>query len=117
MKETKETVLEEYPIEKITKFVFNKTLEGESIIEGIIVDKSSASVILRGVLDSGKGKPLKENMFMEGKIIVSLDKNNYDEMVRANYEFVQSYQIKGIPVENLYRFLGQTEDDRYLVEL
>ena len=39
MKEITKNELEGFPIEKITKFLFNKTLESETLVEGVIINK------------------------------------------------------------------------------
>ena len=108
--------LEGFPVEKITKLLLNKTLESETLIEGIIINKDNAKVYLQGVEDSGKGKPLVEKKFIEGSFLILLDKNNFDTLVESNYEYVQSEAIKGNKVEDLYKFISENIG-KYLVEI
>ena len=108
--------LEGFPVEKITKLLLNKTLESETLIEGIIINKDNAKVYLQGVEDSGKGKPLVEKKFIEGSFLILLDKNNFDTLVESNYEYVQSEAIKGNKVEDLYKFISENIV-KYLVEI
>ena len=105
-----------FPIEKITKLILNKTLESETIVEGIIINKDNAKVYLQGVEDSGKGKPLVEKKLIEGSFLILLDKNNFDILVEANYEFTQTEAIKGNKVEDLYKFISN-DNGKYLVEI
>lgn len=114
MRIVEETVLEEYPLDKITKLVLNKTMESEVIVEGKIIDTVNAIVVLSGVINSSKGKELKESRYIKGALLVSLDKNNYELLENANYEFVQSYLIKGEKVEDLFKFI-EKEGDNYIV--
>ena len=108
--------LEGFPIEKITKLLLNRERESETLVEGIIINKDNAKVYLQGVEDSGKGKPLVEKKSIEGSFLILLDKNNFDTLVGANYEFTQTEAIKGNKVEDLYKFI--TEDNgKYLVEI
>lgn len=116
MKEITKTILEDYPLNKITKFLFNKSLEKEDVVEGVIIDTTLASVVLEGVQDSSKGKELKEKKFVEGSFLMLLDKNNYDMLVEANYEYVQAEAIKGNKVEDLYKFISE-DNGKYLVEI
>jgi hypothetical protein len=54
--------IEGFLIEKITKIILNKERESETIIEGVIINKDNAKVYLQGVVDSGRGKGLKEKI-------------------------------------------------------
>ena len=90
MKEITKTILEDYPLNKITKFLFNKSLEKEDVVEGVIIDTTLANVILEGVQDLSKGKGLTEKLLIEGVLQVILDKNNFDILVESNYEFTQN---------------------------
>ena len=108
--------LNEFPIEKITKLVLNKSLEKEDIVEGIIINKENAKVYLQGTEDSGKGKGLSEKKLIEGSFLMLLDKNNYNTLLEANYEYVQSEAIKGNKVEDLYKFISK-DIEKYLVEI
>lgn len=117
MREVTEEILEDYPLEKITKFVLNKTLESETIAEGVIVNTTQASVILRGVSDSSKGKELKESKHINGTLLVKLDENNYNILVGANYEYTQSEAIKGNKAEDLYKFIAKDGANNFIVEL
>lgn len=105
-----------FPIEKITKIILNKERESETIIEGIIINKDNAKVYLQGTEDSGKGKGLTEKKLIEGSFLMLLDKNNYNTLLEANYEFVQSEAIKGNKVEDLYKFISE-DNGKYLVEI
>lgn len=116
MREITETVLEDYPLQNITKIILNKSLESETIVEGFIIDTSKANVILKGIEDSSKGKELKESKYIKGVITLSLDKTNYDTLVQANYEFVQGFKIQGLDIEDLYKFVAN-ENGRYIVEI
>ena len=116
MRIVEETVLEDFDLGKITKLVVNKTMESETIVEGNIIDFSSASVFLSGVTDSSKGKELKESRHIKGTLLVSLDKNNYELLENANYEFVQSYLMKGEKVDDLFRFVEKVGES-YIVEI
>ena len=116
MKEITKTILEDYPLNKITKFLFNKTLEKEDIVEGVIIDTTLANVILEGVQDLSKGKGLTEKKYIEGNLQVILDKNNFDILVEANYEFTQNYKIQGLEVEDLYKFISE-DNGKFLVEI
>ena len=116
MKEITKTILEDYPLNKITKFLFNKSLEKEDVVEGVIIDTTLANVILEGVSDKAKGKGLTEKKYIKGFLQVILDKNNFDTLVEANYEFVQSEAVRGNKVEDLYKFILKNKD-RYLVEI
>ena len=108
--------LNEFPIEKITKLVLNKSLEKEDIVEGVIINKDNAKVYLQGVEDKGKGKGLTEKKYVEGSFLMLLDKNNYNTLLEANYEFVQSEAVKGNKVEDLYKFISE-DNGKYLVEI
>ena len=116
MKEITKTILEDYPLNKITKIIFNKTLEKEDVVEGVIIDTTLANVILEGVQDLSKGKGLTEKKYIEGVLQVILDKNNYDILAEANYEFTQNYKIQGLEVKDLYTFISKYQD-KYLVEI
>jgi hypothetical protein len=110
--------IEGFLIEKITKIILNKERESETIIEGVIINKDNAKVYLQGVVDSGKGKELKEKKLIEGNFLILLDKNNFDILVEANYEFVQAEAIKGNKVEDLYKFISEDKNSKkYLVEI
>jgi hypothetical protein len=118
MKVITKTILEDYPLNKITKLVFNKTLEKEDIVEGVIINKGNASVILEGVQDLSKGKPLITKKLIEGNFLILLDKNNFDILVEANYEYVQAEDIKGNKVKDLYKFISEDKNkNKYLVEI
>ena len=106
-----------FPIEKITKLILNKTMESETLVEGVIINKDNAKVFLQGVEDKGKGKPLVEKKLVEGVLQVILDKNNYDILMEANYEYVQSEAIKGDKVGDLYKFISKEDNGKYLVEI
>ena len=116
MKEITRTILEDYPLNKITKFLFNKSLEKEDVVEGVIIDTTLANVILEGVSDKAKGRGLTEKKLVEGILQVILDKNNYDMLVEANYEFTQNYKVQRLEVEDLYRFILE-DNGKYLVEI
>lgn len=116
MKEITKTILEDYPLNKITKFLFNKSLEKEDVVEGVIIDTTLAKVYLQGVQDLSKGKGLTEKKYVEGALQVILDKNNYDMLVEANYEFTQNYKVQGLEVEDLYKFISE-DNGKYLVEI
>ena len=108
--------INEFPIEKITKLILNRERESETLVEGIIINKDNAKVYLQGVEDSGKGKPLVETLLIEGNFLILLDKNNYDMLVGANYEFTQNYKVQGLEVKDLYNFISKNKD-KYLVEI
>ena len=108
--------LNEFPIEKITKLLLNKTMESETLVVGVIINKDNAKVYLQGTEDKGKGKPLVEKKLIEGSFLMLLDKNNYTILMEANYEFVQSEAIKGNKVEDLYKFISE-DNGKYLVEV
>ena len=116
MKEITKTILEDYPLNKLTKFLFNKSLEKEDVVEGVIIDTTLANVILEGVSDKAKGKGLTEKKYVEGNLQVILDKNNFDILVEANYEYTQTEAIKGNKVEDLYKFISE-DSRKYLVEI
>ena len=116
MKEITKTILEDYPLNKITKFLFNKSLEKEDVVEGVIVDTTLANVILEGVSDKAKGKGLTEKKYVEGNLQVILDKNNFNILVEANYEFTQNYKVQGLEVKDLYKFISEN-NEKYLVEI
>lgn len=106
-----------FPIEKITKLILNKTMESETLVEGVIINKDNVKVYLQGVEDSGKGKPLVLKKLVEGNFLMLLNKNNFDILVEANYEFVQSEAIKGDKVGDLYKFISKADNEKYLVEI
>ena len=108
--------IKEFPIEKITKLILNKTMESETLVEGVIINKDNAKVFLQGTEDKGKGKPLVEKLLIEGSFLMLLDRNNFDILVESNYEYVQSEAIKGNKVEDLYKFISEYKD-KYLVEI
>ena len=116
MKEITKTILEDYPLNKITKFLFNKSLEKEDVVEGVIIDTTLANVILEEVQELSKGKGLTERKLVEGVLQVILDKNNYDMLVEANYEFTQNYKVQGLEVKDLYKFILK-DNEKYLVEI
>jgi hypothetical protein len=116
MKVITKNEIDGFPIEKITKIILNKERESETIIEGHIINKDNAKVYLQGIEDSGKGKELKEKKYIEGNFLILLDKNNFDTLVEANYEYVQSEAIKGNKVEDLYKFISEN-NGKYLVEI
>ena len=110
------TILEEYDLTKITKIILNKTMESETIVEGVIIKTDDANTILRGVEDSGKGKPLREKKEIEGTFLMLLDKNNFKLLEEANYEFVQSYKMKSETVKDLFKVIEES-NGKYIVEL
>ena len=116
MKEITKNELNEFPIEKITKLILNKTMESETLVEGVIINKDNAKVFLQGTEDKGKGKPLVLKKLVEGNFLMLLNKNNFDILVEANYEYVQSEAIKGNKVEDLYKFISEN-NGTYLVEI
>ena len=116
MKEITKTILEDYPLNKITKFLFNKSLEKEDVVEGVIIDTTLANVILEEVQELSKGKGLTEKKYIEGTLQVILDKNNYDILMEANYEFTQNYKVQGLEVKDLYKFISE-DNGTYLVEI
>ncbi len=105
-----------FPIEKITKIVLNKERESETLVEVHIINKDNANVYLQGTEDKGKGKGLTEKKYVEGNFLMLLDKNNYNTLLEANYEYVQSEAIKGNKVEDLYKFISE-DNGKYLVEI
>ena len=117
MKVVTKNELEGFPIEKITKLILNKERESETIVEGVIINKDNAKVYLQGVQDLGKGKPLITKKLIEGIFLMLLDKNNFDILVEANYEYVQSEAIKRNRVGDLYKFISTKDIDKYLVEI
>ncbi len=106
-----------FPIEKITKIVLNKERESETLVEGHIINKDNAKVYLQGTEDKGKGRPLVEKLFIEGSFLILLDKNNFDILVEANYEYVQSKAVKGDKIKDLYKFISKEDTEKYLVEI
>ena len=109
--------LNEFPIEKITKLLLNRERESETLVEGVIINKDNVKVYLQGVENSGKGKPLVEKLFVEGSFLMLLNKKNFDILVEANYEYVQSEAIKGDKVGDLYKFISKEDNGKYLVEI
>ena len=105
-----------FPIEKITKLILNKTMESETLVEGVIINKDNAKVYLQGTEDKGKGKPLVEKKLVEGSFLMLLNKNNFDILVEANYEYVQSEAVRGNKLKDLYRFISENSG-KYLVEI
>ena len=108
--------LNEFPIEKITKLILNRERESETLVEGVIINKDNVKVFLQGVKDSGKGKPLVLKKLVEGNFLMLLNKNNFDILVEANYEYVQSEAIKGNKVGDLYKFISK-DTEKYLVRI
>ena len=117
MKVVTKNELEGFPIEKITKLILNKERESETIVEGVIINKDNAKVFLQGTEDKGKGKPLVEKKIIEGNFLMLLNKNNFDILASANYEFTQNYKIRGLEVKDLYKFISKEDKDKYLVEI
>jgi hypothetical protein len=105
-----------FPIEKITKIILNKERESETLVEGHIINKDNAKVYLQGVEDLGKGRPLITKKLVEGNFLMLLDKNNFDILVEANYEYAQAEAIKGNKVIDLYKFISK-DSGKYLVEI
>lgn len=116
MKVITKNEINEFPIEKITKLILNRTMESETLVEGIIINKDNAKVYLHGNENKSKGRPLVEKKLIEGSFLMLLDKNNFDTLVEANYEFTQTEAIKGNKVEGLYKFISE-DKDKYLVEI
>ena len=116
MKVITKNEIDGFPIEKITKLILNKSLESETLVEGVIINKDNAKVYLQGVEDKGKGKPLVEKKLIEGSFLMLLDKNNYNILLEANYEYTQSEAVKGNKVEDLYKFISK-DSEKYLVEI
>ena len=108
--------IEGFPIEKITKLILNRERESETLVEGVIINKDNAKVFLQGTEDKGKGKPLVEKLLIEGSFLMLLDRNNFDILMEANYEFVQSEAIKGDKIKDLYKFISKDKNN-YLVEI
>ena len=108
--------LNEFPIEKITKLILNRERESETLVEGIIINKDNAKVYLQGTENSGKGRPLVEKKIIEGSFLILLDRNNFDILVEANYEYVQSEAIRGNKFGDLYKFISKDKNN-YLVEI
>ena len=117
MKVVTKNEIDGFPIEKITKLIFNKTMESETLVEGVIINKDNVKVFLQGTEDSAKGKPLITKKLVEGIFLMLLDKNNFDILVEANYEYVQSEAIKRNRVGDLYTFISKEDIDKYLVEI
>ena len=116
MKVVTKNEIDGFPIEKITKLILNKTMESETLVEGIIINKDNVKVYLQGTENKGKGRPLITKKLVEGVLQVILDKNNYDMLVEANYEFTQNYKVQGLEVKDLYKFISKYQD-KYLVEI
>ena len=55
--------------------------------------------------------------YIEGVLQVILDKNNYDILMEANYEFTQNYKVQGLEVKDLYKFISKEDNGKYLVEI
>lgn len=108
--------LEGFPVEKITKLLLNKTLESETLVEGVIINKDNAKVFLQGTEDSGKGRPLVTKKLIEGSFLILLDRNNYNILAESNYEYTQTEAIKGNKPVDLYKFISK-DRDKYLVEI
>ena len=117
MKVITKNEIDGFPIEKITKLILNKSLEKEDIVEGVIINKDNVKVFLQGTEDKGKGKPLVEKKLVEGSFLILLDKNNFDILVEANYEFTQNYKVQGLEVKDLYKFISKEDNGKYLVEI
>ena len=117
MKVITKNEIDGFPIEKITKLILNKTMESETLVEGVIINKDNVKVYLQGTEDKGKGKGLTEKKYVEGNLQVILDKNNFDILVEANYEFTQTEAVKGNRVEDLYKFISKEDNGKYLVEI
>ena len=117
MKVVTKNEIDGFPIEKITKLILNKERESETLIEGIIINKNNAKVYLQGTEDKGKGRPLIEKLLIEGNFLILLDRNNYNILLEANYEFTQNYKIRGLEVKDLYKFISKEDKDKYLVEI
>ena len=116
MKVVTKNEIDGFPIEKITKLILNKTMESETLVEGIIINKDNVKVYLQGTENKGKGRPLITKKLVEGVLQVILDKNNFDMLVEANYEFTQSEAIKGNKPVDLYKFISKDKNN-YLVEI
>ena len=117
MKEITKSEIDGFPIEKITKLILNKERESETIVEGVIIDKNNVKVFLQGTEDKGKGRPLITKKLIEGNFLILLDRNNYNTLREANYEFTQNYKIRGLEVKDLYTFISEEDKDKYLVEI
>ena len=108
--------LEGFPIEKITKLILNKERESETLVEGIIINKDNAKVYLQGTENKGKGRPLITKKLVEGSFLMLLNENNYNILMEANYEYVQSEAVKGDKPVDLYKFISKDKNN-YLVEI
>ena len=117
MKVITKNEIDGFPIEKITKLILNKTMESETLVEGVIINKDNVKVYLQGTEDSGKGKPFVGNKLVEGSFLIILDKNNFDILVEANYEFTQTEAVKGNKMKDLYKFISKEDNGKYLVEI
>ena len=117
MKVVTKNELEGFPVEKITKLILNRERESETLVEGVIINKDNVKVYLQGVENSGKGKPFVGNKLLEGSFLILLDKNNFDILVEANYEYVQSEAVRGNKFGDLYKFISKKDTEKYLVEI
>ena len=59
---------------------------------------------------------MTEKKYIEGVLQVILDKNNFNILVEANYEFTQNYKVQGLEVKDLYKFISEN-NGTYLVEI
>ena len=116
MKVVTKNELEGFPIEKITKLILNKERESETLVEGIIINKDNVKVYIQGCEDSGKGRPLIEKLLIEGNFLILLDRNNYNILLEANYEYIQTEAVKGNKPVDLYKFISE-DNGKYLVEI
>lgn len=116
MRTVKDEIIEGYDFGKITKFSLNKSLEGETVVYATVMDSSEASAILRYVENSSKGIPLRESRFVEGKLLLKMDKNNFNTLTEANEEYVQSNKNNGVKPEDLYKFVKKIGEN-YIVEI
>ena len=117
MKVVTKNELEGFPIEKITKLILNKERESETIVEGIIINKDNVKVFLQGTENKGKGRPLITKKLVEGSFLMLLNENNYNILMEANYEYVQSEAVRGNKFGDLFKFIAKEDKDRYLVEI
>ena len=117
MKVVTKNEIDGFPIEKITKLILNKERESETLVEGIVINKDNTKVYLQGVENSGKGRPLITKKLIEGNFLMLLNKNNFDILVEANYEFTQTEAVKGNKPVDLYKFISKEDKDKYLVEI
>ena len=117
MKVITKNEIDGFPIEKITKLILNRERESETLVEGVIINKDNVKVYLQGVENKGKGRPLIEKLLIEGSFLMLLDENNYNILLEANYEYVQSEAIRGNKPVDLYKFISKEDKDKYLVEI